>query len=262
MSAPSRRRSRRQPQRPADYRERSYRHRVHADGLVAFQVVCEQTDLMIQADAPMVHEARERVLHYRAHLEGYIARHPAFATALRPWHEPTAAPPIVRRMIDAGRAAGVGPMAAVAGAVAECVGRDLLVSSRRIVVENGGDIFLKTDDSVVATIFAGESPLSMKIGARIDDAADGLGICTSSGTVGHSLSAGMADAVCVVSRSCALADAAATAIGNRIRRPDDIQDAIRFGRDIAGLLGVVIVVGGNLGAWGAVELMPLAGKKG
>ena len=153
-------------------------------------------------------------------------------------------------------------MAAVAGAMAECVGRDLLAFSRQVIVENGGDLFLKAAPPVVTGIFAGASPLSMKIGLRIDNARDGMGVCTSSGTVGHSLSRGTADAVCVVSRSCALADAAATAIGNRVRCADDIQHAIRFGRSIDGVLGIVIVIGEKLGAWGAVELVPLAGKKG
>ena len=258
----SSRSGRRQKLPPASYRDRRYRQCVRAAGLVAFQVVCEQTDLMIQADVPLADPARERVLHYRAHLEGYIEQHSEFAASMVPWPASTPAPLIVRRMIDAGQAAGVGPMAAVAGAMAECVGRDLLAFSRQVIVENGGDLFLKTAAPIVTGIFAGASPLSMKIGLRIDDVQDGMGVCTSSGTVGHSLSQGTADAVCVVSRSCALADAAATTIGNRVSCADDIQPAICFGRGIDGVLGMVIVIGEKLGVWGAVELVPLAGKKG
>jgi len=250
------------PPLPVSYRERTYRHRICCDGLRSFQVVCEETDLMIQADCLLDNHAREQVLACRGHIEGYITRYPGFATTIVPWPNQALAPEIIRTMIHAGGAAGVGPMAAVAGAVAESVGRALLDYSRQVVVENGGDIYLKTDGPALAGLFAGNSPLSMKVGIQVPDARDGIGLCTSSGTVGHSLSAGVADAVCVVSRSCALADAAATAIGNRIRSPGEIQPAIAFGKQIVGVLGIVVVAGREMGAWGQVELVPLKGKKG
>ena len=217
---------------------------------------------MVQADRLLEYEAREQVLVCRGQIEGYIQRYPEFALTLVPWPEQAFAPEIVREMIAAGRAAGVGPMAAVAGAVAEAVGRVLLDYSHQVVVENGGDVFIKTKGPVVAGLFAGDSPLSMKIGIKVPDTRNGIGLCTSSGTVGHSLSTGSADAVCVVSHSCALADAAATAIGNRIRSPGEIKTAIAFGKHIAGVLGVVVVAGREMGAWGQVELVPLQGKKG
>lgn len=217
---------------------------------------------MIQADRLLDHEAREQVLLCRGHIEGFIQRHKGFATTLVPWHRQAFAPQLVRQMIHAGGLAGVGPMAAVAGAVAESVGRELLNHSCQVVVENGGDIFLRTDGPVVAGLFAGNSPLSMKMGIRLPATGDGMGLCTSSGTVGHSLSSGSADAICVVSRSCALADAAATAIGNRIRSLDDIKPAIAFGKDIGGVLGIVVVVDREIGAWGQIELVGLEGKKG
>jgi ApbE superfamily uncharacterized protein (UPF0280 family) len=217
---------------------------------------------MIQADCLLDGHAREQVLACRGHIEGYIQRYPRFATTLVPWDKQAVGPEIVRAMIHAGGAAGVGPMAAVAGAVAETVGRKLLDYSRQVVVENGGDVFLKTDGPMVAGLFAGNSPLSMKLGIRVPDAREGVGLCTSSATVGHSLSTGSADAVCVVSRSCALADAAATAIGNRVRSPREIKPAIAFGKQIAGVMGIVVVVGREMGAWGQVELVPLKGKKG
>lgn len=217
---------------------------------------------MVMADRLLERETRERVLQCRGQIEGYIQRYPAFATTLVPWRAEAFAPAIVRDMIGAGNAADVGPMAAVAGAVAEFVGRGLLNFSRQVVVENGGDVFLKTDRPVVAGLFAGNSPLSMQMGIRVADTGDGIALCTSSGTVGHSLSMGVADAVCVVSRSCALADAAATAIGNRIPSPRYIASAIAFGRHIEGVLGIVVVAGREMGAWGQVELVSLKGKKG
>jgi ApbE superfamily uncharacterized protein (UPF0280 family) len=228
----------------------------------AFQVVCQETDLMVQADRRLDDEALEQIIVCRGQIDGYIQRYPEFAATLVPWRQETFAPEIVREMIAAGRAAGVGPMAAVAGAVAETVARALLQYSRQVVVENGGDVFLKTDGPAVAGLFAGDSPLSMQMGIKMQDTSNGMGLCTSSGTVGHSLSTGTADAVCVISRSCALADAAATAIGNRIHSPREIKTAISFGKGITGVLGIVVVVGREMGAWGQVELVPLTGKKG
>jgi hypothetical protein len=248
---------------PERYTDRTYRQRrIIGDNLTAFRVVCQETDLLIRAERLLKHEAREQALSCRGHIEGYIQRYPNFATTLVPWKDQALAPAVVRRMIEAASAAGVGPMAAVAGAIAECVGRRLLQFSRQVIVENGGDIFVKTSTPVVAGLFAGASPLSMKIGIRVPAVPDGLGLCTSSATVGHSLSMGRADAVSVVSHSCALADAAATAIGNRVRSPRDIKAAVEVGRRIAGVLGIVVVTGREMGAWGQVEVVPLNGKKG
>ena len=254
----------RQPNRrlPAGHGPRSYRESVFAADLTAFQVVCEQTDLMVHADRRLESVTRELVLACRGHIAGYIRNNPEFATTLTPWPSPIVAPEIVATMIRAGRLAGVGPMAAVAGAVADFVGRGLLAYSRQVVVENGGDLFLNTDGPVVAGLYAGDSPLSMKVGIRLANTRGGLGLSTSSGTVGHSLSAGRADAACVLAPSCTLADAAATAIGNRIITSTDIEPAISFGRSIPGVLGIVVVLEGEIGAWGQVELIPLAGKKG
>jgi ApbE superfamily uncharacterized protein (UPF0280 family) len=161
-------------------------------------------------------------------------------------------------MINAGNAAGVGPMASVAGAIAEAVGRELLTYSPEIIVENGGDIFLKILKNRVVGIFAGNSPLSGKLGIEISAADTPLGICTSSGTVGHSLSYGKSDAVVVLSTSTALADAAATAIGNRVKETVDIDEAIEFGKTITGLKGLVIIKDDKTGVWGDVKLCKTA----
>ncbi|WP_319525579.1 UPF0280 family protein [uncultured Desulfosarcina sp.] len=254
--------SHRHPPTPAGHGRRTYRQLVFGAGLTSFEVVCQQTDLLVRADRPLEAQTRERVLELRGQIEGYIRRYPDFATTLVPWRADALAPEIVRNMIRAGNAAGVGPMAAVAGAIAGSVGRHLLEHSRQVVVENGGDIFLKTDRPAIAGLYAGHSPLSMKFGIQVAETGDGVGVCTSSGTVGHSLSTGRADAVCVVAHSCALADAAATAIANRINAPDEIASAISIGRSIVGVLGIVAVCGREMGAWGQVELVPMQGKKG
>jgi len=164
-------------------------------------------------------------------------------------------------MVEAARACGVGPMAAVAGAVAEAVGRALLAENQQVIVENGGDIFLQTKTPRVAAIYAGASPLSGKVGVRISRVGQPLGVCTSSGTVGHSLSFGKADAAIVLAESAALADAAATALGNRVQTADDIDPALVWLRGIEGALGGAVVVGDKLGAWGEVELVRLGAEE-
>lgn len=236
--------------------ERAYRQLVRSH-LMAARVVVQQTDLGIYSRRPVAGAAKEAVIAQRAHLEAYIHGHSDFLHSLRPLPPDPLAPPIVRKMIQAGQAAQVGPMAAVAGAVAEQVGRELLPLTDEVIVENGGDIFLHIDRPVTMGIFAGPSPLSLKIGLRVTPGSGVSAVCTSSGTVGHSLSFGLADAACVLGNDCALADAAATAVGNRVRKAGDIQTAIRWAQGIAGILGVLIVVGEKMGAWGALEVVPL-----
>ena len=167
------------------------------------------------------------------------------------------APDIVRRMCYAAQMAGVGPMAAVAGAISEFVGRELLKFSDEIIVENGGDIFIKSQQDRVVGIYAGDSPLSNKIGLRILAKDTPVGICTSSGKIGHSLSFGKADAVMILSKDTALADAVATAVGNIVKGADDMQKGIDYARRIEGVSGVVIIVEDKFGAWGDIYLVKL-----
>jgi hypothetical protein len=239
------------------YKERRYRSLAGIDGLVRFNVVVQETDLLVHASKYLQDTTRDLVLKQRGFIEKYIEMHPEFRTTLVPWHIEKPAPDIVREMAYAGLKAGVGPMAAVAGAIAEEVGKELLSFTDEVVVENGGDIFIKTARPLKVGIFAAGSPLSLKMGLMIDSGRKPAAVCTSSGTVGHSLSFGKADAVCIVSDSCFLADAAATSIGNRVKTKRDIDEAIEFGKSIDGVTGIVIIIGEAAGFWGDIELVPL-----
>jgi ApbE superfamily uncharacterized protein (UPF0280 family) len=241
--------------------ERVYRNRAYRRDLATFQVRVKETDLLIRADREDREEACRSVLRWRAVVEEYIRLRPEFLTALEPIGEDPLAPVLIREMLQASVAAGVGPMAAVAGAIAEAVGRDLLRHSRSVIVENGGDIFLRIDEGETSVgIFAGPgSPLNEKVALKIRAGETPLGVCTSSGTIGHSLSFGKADAVCVTAPSAALADAAATAVCNRIVRKEDIPGALERGGDIPGVAGIVVIFGDRLGAWGDVELAGCSG---
>jgi uncharacterized protein len=237
-----------------EYVQRTYRNFVAGNSLTSFQICEEQTDLFIRADLDLSRQASASVYLNRNHLKNYIQSHPFFLTALRPLPEDPLAPPIVQTMLKAGRCAGVGPMAAVAGAMAEFVGHDLLKDTSTIIVENGGDIYLKTTRELNIAVFAGSSPLSYQIALKIKPGETPLGICTSSATVGHSLSFGIADAVCVKAKSAALADAAATAIGNSVQKKREIKNSLEAGKNIRGVLGILIIVENAMGVIGDMEL--------
>jgi uncharacterized protein len=145
-------------------------------------------------------------------------------------------------------------MASVAGAIAEYVGRDLNRESINVMVENGGDIYLNVKNNVLIGIFAGDSPLSGRIALSIDAKESPVGICTSSGTVGHSLSFGIADAVCIKSKSAALSDAAATSAGNLIKKKTDVKKGLARAMSIPGVMGVLIVTGDTLAVQGEMDL--------
>ncbi|MFC1984864.1 UPF0280 family protein [Chloroflexota bacterium] len=236
------------------YEPRTYRHWVKDKSLISFNVTVKETDLYIRASRNLKSKALKLVLEYRDILERYIERHPLFLTALEPLPANDNAPRIVNTMLESARKAGVGPMASVAGAIAEFVGTELLAFSPEVIVENGGDIYLKSLGEMIVGIYAGKSPLTGKIGLEINGEDTPLGICTSSGTVGHSLSYGEADAVVVLSQSATLADAAATAIGNLIKQQADIPGGIEFAKSIEGLRGMLIVKDDKIGLWGEVKI--------
>jgi hypothetical protein len=217
----------------------------------------QETDLYILARTPLEQEAQEAVINLRHQLEEYIKANPLFQTSLDPLPDDPQAPKIVKELLAASQKAGVGPMAGVAGAMAEFVGKELLAKTPEVVVENGGDIFMQSSAERRIGLFAGESPLNMKVGVRVPPEKTPLGICTSSGTVGHSTSFGKADAVCVLSPSAALADAAATALGNRVGGKGDIERVLEEGQKISGVEGIVIIVGDAMGAWGEYEVVKL-----
>lgn len=236
---------------------RTYRQLIKDSDLVSFTVAVKETDLYIRAARDLSGEALASVENMRRSLEMYIRKNPLFLHSLEPLPVADDSARIVKLMAGAAHAAGVGPMAAVAGAVAELVGIDLLRYTDEVIVENGGDIFIKTHRKRLTGIYAGGSPFTGKMAMEIEPETTPCGICTSSGTVGPSLSLGMADAAIVLSPSAALADAAATAVGNIAKSVEDIPAAIERGKDIQGVTGILVIVGDRMGAWGNVKLVKL-----
>ncbi len=243
-----------------DFTERLYRQNHRQIDLVHFQVAVAETDLDIgvrkeRYSDQLVAFAEETIRACRKPLEDYIRKDPGFLSALTPYEVLPDAPLIVQAMAEAGRLAGVGPMAAVAGTVAEWVGKSIAKRSRDVIVENGGDIFIRSSRIRRVGIFAGDSPLSNRVAIEIRPEETPLGICTSSGKVGPSLSFGKADAVVVLSPSVPLADAAATACGNLVQSANDLEKTLAFASKIKGVKGILIIKDDRLAVWGKVKLL-------
>ncbi len=227
-------------------------------GLVSFRVAHKETDLHIQAQKDISSQVSEWIIEYRLAIENYGRQKPQFFKSLLPLPHDELAPPIIKEMLKAGQIAGVGPMASVAGTIAQYVGRNILeLLGGEVVVENGGDIFLSVNGTVEAGIWAGDSPFSGKIGIRFQGDGRPKGLCTSSGTVGHSLSLGASDAVTVLCESASVADALATAGGNLVTNRGNIKKALDFLRQQPSCLAAVVISGDKLGAFGELELIKL-----
>jgi ApbE superfamily uncharacterized protein (UPF0280 family) len=240
-----------------EYTERLYRKRVRSSGLVTFEVAVKETDLQVSAEKDLEKETRDLVFSCRHQIESYINTHPDFLTTLTPYPDDPLAPPLVREMIERTKYLGVGPMASVAGAIAQYVGTGLLQWTREVIVENGGDIFLKANRAITVSIFAGKSPLSNKLGLVVSPSQMPVGVCTSSGTVGHSYSMGVADAACILSPSAALADGAATAMCNRIQSKEDLDHIGEWTGRMRGVTGALVILGDKMATWGEIELVAL-----
>lgn len=235
------------------HQHRFYRKWMKTDDLVSFEVKVFETDLLVFCDKMLKEEAEKVVYKYRSELLDYIDKNNSFRDSFVPIDMDKAAPEIAKDMIRKSAIAGVGPMAGVAGAIAEYTGKALLKHCLQVIIENGGDIFIKSDKKRKLGIYAGKSPFSGKINLKINPKKTPLGICTSSGTVGHSTSFGVADAATIIARDAILADCVATQTGNLVKDPDDLKIAIDYAKSVDGVIGVLVIAGDKLATWGEVE---------
>lgn len=236
-----------------------YRKLIKEDDLTNFEVGIKETNLFIRCKAKISVErleniARASALKYRRELEEYIIADPDFQISFKPYQVKKEAPLIVKEMAEVSSQAGVGPIAGVAGAIAEYVGRDLLNYSSEVIIENGGDVFLKCLKKRRLGILTASLLFKKSIILEIKPDETPLGICTSSGTRGHSISLGKSDAVVVASHSTLLADVMATSIGNLIKEVSDLQKGIKFAQRIKGIKGIIIIKGKTMGIWGDLRI--------
>jgi hypothetical protein len=237
------------------FQRRFYRDWVKDKKLRLLQVMDKETDIRITTDKVVDKIfAGEIIRQYRWDIERYINKDHRFLTALKPIVVEIDAPLIIKTMAEESKKANVGPMATVSGTISELLGKELLKKGYKdVIIENGGDIFLKTRKPRLVGIYSGRSKLWNSLCIKIKPKDTPMGICTSSGTIGHSLSFGLADSVVVLSKSTSLADAVATATCNRIKIKQDLHKALDFARQIKGVLGIVIILKNNLVSWGKVE---------
>lgn len=224
-------------------RNRVYRTFVHKEALL--HICCERFEAVTR-----------EIIRQRALLEAYILRHPDFHDSLEPVAAGADAPEVARRMARAANTVGVGPMAAVAGAMAQlAVEAALRAGAEEAIVDNGGDIYLQTIEPVIIGLYAGRAEQMGQLAFSLRPSDTPLSICSSSGKMGHSLSLGQCDLATVVARDAALADAAATLAANLVSSVADVEPALNQIASIAGVSGVMIVKDGHTGLAG--KLPPL-----
>lgn len=240
---------------------RTYRDHFRQDRWVYFIAQYKETDLCIGIDRgswqpEIAGFAGQFIRELRAEMDEWITTHADYAGALTPFEATDDAPVIFREMAAVAKTSGIGPMSAVAGAVALKTGEALKkqFGIKEVIVENGGDIYADICEDMDISVFAGTSPLSEKVGLHIEAAYGPLGICTSSGTVGPSLSFGKADAVMIICRDVMLADTYATAFANRIQTAEDVPTCINDIRQRDDILAAIAIKDEKIGICGCFGL--------
>jgi len=241
------------------YAERFYRDFDPTDRWTSFRVRIETSDLYIRAGSDLSVPAREKLAELRQQIRDHIETQQSFLTSFEPVERISGRPEIIDRMYLASEETGTGPMASVAGAIAESVGRALAAESDEIIVENGGDIWLRLKEPAAVTIFTEslffKSRVALKVGPTLS-----LGICTSSGKTGPSLSFGRADSVTVISDDAAFADAAATGTCNLVQDETSFGRALDYSFSMQKTRGVVIIHRDKMAVRGDVEITRPAGE--
>ncbi len=228
-------------------RKRTYRTFTYREAV--FRICCEKFDAVTT-----------EIMRQRRILEEYIGRHPDFRESLEPLELLAGAPEVVLSMARAAKLVGVGPMATVAGAMAQCAGLAALdAGACEVIVDNGGDIYISAVEPVIIGLKTGTTDLADKLAFSLEADDTPISICSSSGEMGHSMSLGQCDLATVVAKDAALADAAATQAANLVRTVDDIDPALENISAIEGVDGVMIIKGDRIGLAG--KLPPLVKVK-
>ncbi|MFP4655222.1 MAG: UPF0280 family protein [Methanohalobium sp.] len=215
----------------------------------------KETIVTIVADnSSSIEIAKDAIKLHRSRLERYIQYDPYFNTTLEPYEYTENTPEIVQRLIRAGNTVGIGPMSAVAGTIASLAVEAMVEAGETYaIVDNGGDIAHINDRPVNVGIYAGTSAFE-NLAFKINTRKTITGICTSSGTIGPSISFGMADAAIVFSDDVSLADSAATALGNAVDGTgrEFVEKSFDVIKYIPNIKGAVVIQGENMGVWGEI----------
>jgi len=236
------------------YEERFYRH--ISKGSFVQEVAYYESDLYIVSDNNIDKEyARRALIKYYSQIKEYVKNNPGFLNSLSPLALDDTAPAIVKDMLRVSSLSGIGPFSSVAGAIAHYVGRELLEVCREVIVENGGDIFLKIEEDKDIGIYLGKSFKPDFLSIRVKKRAYPFGICSSSSKIGHSLNFGSVDLLTVLAKDTLLADSLATAYSNRIKTRKDVDKILKNAESNPLVEAVIIAFSGELFFWGDIELI-------
>ena len=243
------------------YQARTYRNKMGLERFISFNVSNYESDLWVGIDKQSyTHEIKDfvlkRILYYRELINHYSKNHKEFLESHKPVVIFENSPKIVKEMAKAAKKSNIGPMGSVAGAFSEFIAKDIIekYNVKEIVIENGGDIFLKIETSIIISVFAGKSSLSEKIGIQIPPSSTPCGVCTSAGTIGHSFSYGKADALMIVCKNTLLADVYATKFCNKVIDENSIQPVLEEIKTIPEILSAIIIINDKVGFCGSLEV--------
>lgn len=237
-----------------------YRSLISAEDLISTRIKVKESDLLIRTERECAEPARKAVLHYREIIENHLAANPGFRESLVSIPSGPDDPPIITTMARAAFLCGVGPMAAVAGALAYFVGKELISTFPELIVENGGDIFLNSRRERIVAVYSGKKIKGLTgLGIKIIPERMPIGVASSSGRIGHSLSWGISDCAVVLAQDPILADAGATALGNRIYSSSRsvLESAGSFILKIPGIIGYLIICGDLVATGGEIEIVAI-----
>ena len=235
------------------YEERFYRNKIISK--FKMEVSFKESDLLICSDKEIAKEKAQNILvKYYEQIEGYAMKNPLFLTSLSPLEIDQTAPPIIKEMIESSKVTGIGPFSAVAGAVAQYVGGELLNHCRELIIENGGDIFLKINEDKIIGVYLGQEFKINNLNLKVKKRSQAFGVASSSSSLGHSLNFGKADLVSVVAKNIIIADGFATAISNRIKKLEDVDKILAEAKDKLPIEGLLVAFGEKIFLWGNLEV--------
>lgn len=235
------------------YEERFYRNKILSKFKI--EVSFKESDLLICSDKEIAREkARGILVKYYEQIEEYVTENSLFLTSLSPLGIDRAAPPVIKEMLEVSKVTGIGPFSAVAGAVAQYVGGELLNYCQELIIENGGDIFLKINEDKIIGVYLGQEFKINNLNLKIKKRNRAFGVASSSSSLGHSLNFGKADLVSVVAKNIIIADGFATAISNRIKKVEDVDKILTEAKDRLPIEGLLVAFGEKIFLWGDLEL--------
>ncbi|MEM3660452.1 MAG: UPF0280 family protein [Thermoproteota archaeon] len=235
---------------------------VFRNGLFYLRTRYREADLLLACEqASLISTGLSEFIQARENVQRYVEKHPEFLYSLEPVKPDSEAPEIVAAAIDASIKAGVGPMAALPGALADRAMQAMLnQGAGTVIVENGGEVSMRIHREAVIGIYTGRE---LNLGLIVDGSTGTVGVSTSSSSVSHALSLGEADAAVVVAENASLADAVSTRVGNIVKHGcrESLEEAVELALSIRGVTGCVVYSGGLLGFGGSVKPIMLKASR-